>query len=141
VTRRTRWADRDDDDREAASSEAPDPDFTDTRPWIAAGASVWGTPERGDLEDVGEVLDGVLGRFAGAAGSTLQQISAVWEVATGPDWNAARPSRVVDDTLVVDVPDGMIASRLQFDVSRVIAALRPVAGGRVKRVRFRVARR
>jgi hypothetical protein len=135
-----RWVDPDADDREPAEPRIPDPDFCDTRPWLAAGASVWGVPERGDLEEVGEALDGVLGRFAGSAGAALQQINAIWESVTGPEWHTARPARLGGDTLIVEVPDGMVASRLQFDSPRVVAALRSVAEGRVKRVRFRVAR-
>lgn len=136
-----RRSDPDTEDRESAEPGIPDPDFCDTRPWLAAGASVWGVPERGDLEGVGEALDGVLGRFAGSSGAALQEINAIWDSVTGPEWSTARPARLDGDTLIVEVPDGTVASRLRFDSPRVVAALRSVAGGRVKRARFRVARR
>ena len=138
--KRTPWVE-DLEDQDPVVPVLPEPDFIDTRPGVTEGATAWGAEPRGDLNPVEDVLDRVLGRFAGTPRSTLQEITTIWEAVTGPSWAGTTPVRITEGTLVVEVPDGITASRLQFDSSQVIRALRDVAGGQVRTVRFRVARR
>ena len=135
-----RWVEQTVDD-DVAEPAPPEPDFIDVRPGVTHGATAWGDAPRGDLEAVEDVLDTVLGRFAGTPRSALQDIVAVWDAVTGAAWTGTTPAGLADGTLIVEVPDGMTATRLQFEGPQVVRALRNVAGGRVRKVRFRVARR
>ncbi len=129
-----------DDDLVDEAPAIPDPDFADPRPAYADEAVLWGTPRPHDLEAVGQVLDGVLGRFAGTPASALEQVKAVWPNVSGDAWSTARPVQIQGTVLVMEVPNGTVASRLQFEEGRLLEVLRGVAGGSIERVRFRVAR-
>ena len=118
----------------------PPGDFEDARPGIASDAAAWGDAPRHDLEPVEEVLDSVLGRFAAPERTALQRIAASWARVCGPSWADAEPVRYDGDVLVVEVPSGLVASRLQFDTTRVIAGLREAPGVEVRRIRFRVTK-
>jgi predicted nucleic acid-binding Zn ribbon protein len=97
--------------------------------------------ERRDLEPVEAFLDGVLARIGATRTSGLATIRTGWLAATGPGWERTAPARLVDGVLVVEVPDGTTASRLQFDQTRVVTALNAIAGpNTVKTLRFRVVR-
>jgi predicted nucleic acid-binding Zn ribbon protein len=100
-----------------------------------------GDEQRRDLEPVGAFLDGVLGRIGATRTSGLSAIRSGWLAATGPGWERTTPERLADGVLVVEVPDGTTASRLQFDQVRVIKVLNQMTGSAtVKALRFRVAR-
>ena len=75
------------------------------------------------MEAVEDVLDNVLGRFAGTPRSALQDIVAVWDAVTGAAWTGTTPARLADGTLLVEVPDGMTATRLQFEGPQVVRAV------------------
>lgn len=139
MTRR-KWTGSDDDDEAMDAPAVPDSDFSDSRPGYAHGATVWGEAPRGGLEAVEEVLDGVLGQYAGSPSSDLQKVAAAWERIAGEAWKGTRPVRISGQTLVVEVPSGMVASRLQFDAARVVRELRGLAGGGLRSVRFSVTR-
>jgi len=139
MTRRS-WTNRDGDDEHIETPSLPEPDYTDPRPAYTHGAAVWGDAPRRSLKAVEEVLDGVLGRFAGSPRSALEQIAAAWEGIAGPAWEGTRPVRITGAALVVEVPSGIVASRLQFDTARVVGELRGFAGGTLRAVRFSVAR-
>jgi hypothetical protein len=113
-------------------------DFEDARPGIASDSQVWGDTPRHDLEAVEEVLDTVLGRFAAPERTALQHVIASWDAVCGPSWSEAVPVRCDGDVLVVEVPNGLVASRLQFDTTRVVAGLCKGQPGAVRRIRFRV---
>lgn len=119
----------------------PPSDFDDARPGVASDTQVWGDAPRRNLEAVEEVLDTVLGRFAAPERTALQQITAAWDTVCGPAWSEAVPVRCEADALVVEVPNGLLASRLQFDTTRVLAGLRDASDVDVRRIRFRVSKR
>lgn len=97
--------------------------------------------QRRKLEPVEAFLDGVLARIGATRTSGLSTIRAGWVEAAGPGWERTTPARLADGVLVVQVPDGTTASRLQFDQVRVIAAVNQLTGSTtVKTLRFRVAR-
>ncbi|MDJ0961023.1 MAG: DUF721 domain-containing protein [Acidimicrobiia bacterium] len=130
----------DDDGAPVRRADPPPGDFEDARPGVAADAQVWGDEPRHDLEAVEDVLDTVLGKFVAPERSTLQGIIASWESVCGPAWSEAKPVRYDDDTLTVEVPNGLLASRLQFDTTRVLAGLRKGPAQAVRTIRFRVKR-
>lgn len=100
-----------------------------------------GDERRRDLEPVEAFLDGVLGRIGATRTSGLSAIRSGWLAATGPGWERTTPARLADGVLVVEVPDGTTASRLQFDQGRVIEVLNQMTGSTtVKTLRFRVTR-
>ncbi len=130
----------DDDGAPLRRATRPPADFEDSRPGVASDAQVWGEAPRHDLEAVEEVLDTVLGRFAAPERTALQHIVATWDLVCGPAWSEATPVRIDGDTLVVEVPNGLVASRLQFDTTRVLAGLREGPADTVRTIRFRVKR-
>jgi hypothetical protein len=135
MTNRTEF---DDDGAPLRRATPPPSDFTDTRPGIVPDAQVWGDAPRRDLEAVEEVLDTVLGRFAAPERTALQHIAASWDEVCGPSWSEAEPVRCDGDTLIVEVSSGLVASRLQFDTTRVLAGLREGPARAIRRIRFRV---
>jgi len=128
----------DEDGAPLRRTTTPQGDFEDARPGIASDTRVWGDAPRRNLEAVEEVLDTVLGRFAAPERTALQQIAASWETVCGPAWSEAEPVRCDGDTLVVEVPNGLVASRLQFDTTRVLASLRNGPANAIRKIRFRV---
>jgi hypothetical protein len=135
------WRDSADEEAERPEPAVVEPDFRDERPGYAHGASAWGEPPRGGLEPMHELMDGVLGRLARPEQSTLDAVKEAWASAVGEAWKSACPVGVERETLVVEVPDGLTASRLQFDVTRVVGELRRAVGPRLVTIRFRVPRR
>ena len=130
----------DHDDTTSDEPVSPPPDFEDTRIGYTEGATAWGEPPRRRLEPMDHLLDGVLGRLAQPHHAGLPAVIEAWEEAAGPGWEHAKPVRLDDGTLTVEVPDGLTASRLQFDTRRLIEALGGTTGGAVGNVRFRVAK-
>ena len=141
MSRRRYFRQTDDDGAPLKPEVTPEQDFIDRRPGVAPGATAWDVAPKRDLEAVEDVLDDVLGRFAGRGRSTIIEIVDRWQEIAGPDWAGTIPAAVEGDTLVVDVPDGTAASRLQFDALRVVRRLGAVGGGGIRKVRFRVVRR
>jgi len=97
---------------------------------------------RRDLAPVGEVLDAVLGRFAGPGHAARAQLFEQWQAIAGPTWAGTRPLQVDSrHVLVVEVPSGAIASRLRFDVSGLVGRIDAALGGDVvESVRLKVTR-
>ena len=93
-----------------------------------------------DLAPVGEVLDDVLGRYAGAPTEPTSTVLAHWDEVAGPSWRRARPVRVTPDgVLLVEVPDGGLATRLRYESETLVAAIgRELGPGLVSSVRLRV---
>ena len=129
-----------DNEAKDAAVALPEPDFEDTRAGYTEGASAWGEAPRRQLEPMDQLLDGVLGRLAQPGQAGLSAVLDVWEQAAGSGWQHAKPVRLDEGTLVVEVPDGLTASRLQFDTQRLIDTLRGTTSGAVEKVRFRVAK-
>lgn len=97
---------------------------------------------RRDPERIETLLDGILARLGVGPEATLTVLRSRWPEATGPGWGGTSPVRFEGGVLVVEVPDGVTASRLQYDRTRVVARLNAVAAeAQVVDVRFRVARR
>jgi hypothetical protein len=98
---------------------------------------------RRDLAPVGEVLDVVLGRFAGAKQRATLDLFAQWEEIAGPGWEQSRPVKIVEaGVLVVEVPDGASASKLRFGSDELVAAINAALGEDVVTgVRLRVGGR
>ena len=94
------------------------------------------------LAPVGDVLDEVLGRFAGPTQAAGLVIFDRWDVVAGPPWEGARPVKIDDlGTLVVEVPDGGTATRLRYQTDGLVSRIEAEVGaGVVSGIRLRVAR-
>lgn len=97
---------------------------------------------RRDLSPLGDVLDVVLGRFAGPGHASRAELFSKWDDIAGPVWAGTRPIKIdTKAVLVVEVPDGGVASRLRFEVSGLVARIAAELGdGTVESVRLRVGR-
>ena len=97
---------------------------------------------RGDLEPVGDVLDQVLGRFAGPGPGTRVMLFDQWQAIAGPKWAETRPISVDPrGVLVVEVASGATASRLRFEEAGLLGRIKAAVGEDVVNgIRFRVAR-
>ena len=104
---------------------------------------------RRDLEPVADVLDAVLGRFAGSAtdnrGSLpkFHLVSTNWDTIANETWQQTRPVRIDDEgVLVVDVSSGAVASKLRFETTALMQQIDRVIGhGGVTAIRLRVTRK
>jgi hypothetical protein len=97
---------------------------------------------RRELAPVGDVLDLVLGRFAGTSQGASLEIFERWDEIAGPAWRRAGPVKIDEKgILVVEVPDGGVATRLRFETDALVAAIEKEVGpGLVSGIRLRVAR-
>jgi hypothetical protein len=97
---------------------------------------------RRELEPVADVLDVVLGRFAGTPQGASLQIFERWDAVAGSEWQHTTPVKIDEKgVLVVDVPDGGAATRLRFESDALVAAIeRELGEGLVSGIRLRVAR-
>ena len=97
---------------------------------------------RRELSPVGEVLDEVLGRFAGKTPASVWAILERWDSIAGPHWVKARPVRIDEaGVLLVVVPDGGSATKLRYETKTLLAAIaREIGPDVVISVRIRVGR-
>lgn len=95
------------------------------------------------MRQVGDVLDGVLSRIGNTERGGILRVLGVWAEVAGPAWEErARPVRLVRGELVVEVDDGLAASRLRFEAAALRRRLdEALGGGVVTSVQLRTARR
>ncbi len=96
-----------------------------------------------EMRQVDEVLDGVISRIGRTKSGAILRVLEVWAEVAGPDWEErARPARLERGVLVVEVDDGLTASRLRFEVAALQRRLdEALGGGVVTSVQLRTARR
>jgi hypothetical protein len=95
---------------------------------------------RRDLEPLGDVLESVLGRFAGTGHGSLARLQHSWVAIAGDPWHSATPVRLSEGLLTVEVRDGTAASRLRFETANLLRRIAAELGeGHVTGVRIRVA--
>lgn len=85
----------------------------------------YGRRDGGSLERVGAVLDGLLARIGGGEASRLMRVREVWPQIAGERWRSlTRPVKVIEDRLVVEVPDGATASLARYATTELAARVR-----------------
>lgn len=97
--------------------------------------------QRRELAPVGDVLDEVLGRFAGKSPASGWVVVERWDTIAGPPWRKAKPVKIDENgVLWVVVPDGVSATKLRYETKPLIAAIeREVGPDVVKSVRIKVS--
>jgi len=84
------------------------------------------------MRTVGEVLDGVLAKVGVGGGPSILSVFEVWPRVAGEVWiEQAKPARLEQGVLVVEVADGLTASRLRFDIPGLQLRLNEALGGGV----------
>ena len=94
------------------------------------------------LRQIAGILDGILARVGTGGASQLARLVEDWSGVAGPAWAAARPVRLREGELLVEVENGAAASLLRFQVPDLLRDLEAGLGaGVVDSVVLRVARR
>jgi hypothetical protein len=94
------------------------------------------------LRHIGDIVDGILARVGTGGALELARLVEDWSGVAGPAWTAARPVRLRDGELLVEVDNGAAASLLRFQVPDLLRDLDAGLGeGVVDSVVLRVARR
>jgi len=96
-----------------------------------------------DMRRVGEVLDGVLARIGRSERGSILRVLEIWPEVAGPAWaERAKPARLERRVLVVEVSDGLAASRLRFEIPALQRRLdEALGGGVIESVLLRTGRR
>jgi hypothetical protein len=94
------------------------------------------------MRQVGDVLDGVLSRIGRTERGGILRVLGVWAEVAGPTWEErSRPVRLERGVLVVEVDDGLAASRLRFEAAALRRRLdEALGGGVITSVQLRTAR-
>jgi len=95
-----------------------------------------------ELEPVSNLLDAVLARVGVGRAPDLARLVNDWPELAGHPWDdGTRPTRLSDGDLVVEVPNGAVASLLRYQIPGLIERLQEALGsGVVTSVSLRVAR-
>jgi hypothetical protein len=84
------------------------------------------------MQSVDQVLDGVLAKIGRGGGGSILRVMEIWPDVAGPGWvDQAKPVRLDRGVLVVEVADGLAASRLRFDVPGLQSRIDGALGGGV----------
>lgn len=92
------------------------------------------------LEAVDEIIDELLAGVGSGAVDHFGALVANWTDLSGTRWSGTRPVSLVRRRLTVEVADGLTASRLRFDVPRLLVELgASLDPGAVSEIRLSVA--
>lgn len=98
---------------------------------------------RGQLAPVGELIDGVLAKIGGGTKPAVLVLQDRWHDIAGARWaDSTHPVKVIENTVIVEVPDGSVASLMRFDLTsmeRRMGDVAPQCG--VTRITLRVKAR
>ncbi len=96
-----------------------------------------------NLEQLGGAVDRVVGELLErTSGATVEDLWSHWSDIAGPDWEATRPARLDDGTLLVAVPSGTAATRLRYGVADLMGRINARVGDNaVTSIRLRIDRR
>lgn len=96
-----------------------------------------------DLEHIGTGLEDVLQRLGVPEAVDVSRLVEEWDLVVGEPWaSRSRPTGFAVGELVVDVPDGAVATLLRYQTAALIERLeRRFGAGLVERVRVRVCGR
>lgn len=95
-----------------------------------------------DLERVGDGLDALLRRLGIPSPDDAARLFDEWEQLAGEPWaSRSRPVGMQKGELIVEVPDGGVATLLQYQAGALVERLAGALGSPlVQRVTVRVAR-
>jgi len=96
---------------------------------------------RRDLTAVGDLIDAVLGKVAGASVAPIVSLRRAWPEVAGEWADRCRPVGLKSGVLTVEVASGLDASMLRYDTDRLLAAVTQHLGGTqpCTRISIRVA--
>lgn len=94
----------------------------------------------GDLEPLGDGLEGILRHLGVPSPVDLGRVTAEWEsLVPEPFATRSRPAGLSDGVLILEVADGMVATVLRYRSAELMRALSTQLGpGAVTEVRIRV---
>lgn len=94
------------------------------------------------LDHIGNGLDDMLRRLGVPQAPDLNRLVAEWPELAGEPWGSrSRPAGFDGGELVVDVPDGAVATLLRYQTGALLSRLQERLGaGLVDQIRVRVAR-
>ncbi|GMQ98693.1 MAG: hypothetical protein BMS9Abin17_1217 [Acidimicrobiia bacterium] len=100
------------------------------------------TNPKSEPREISDVLGKVIEGAAVGIDVRHADLVARWGAFAPGDWSGGTPIGVRDEVLLVEVPDGSVASLLRYQTTQLLAAISEEFGeGLVRAVRIRISRK